>query len=101
MYTLTGKSLTPKILHSIGHNYDAKIKINDDIISNLHHMRNLLNTAIESGDILYGINTGFGSLSKNVISSANVDLLQLNLIRSHSVGCGEPIPLHLARMMMV
>ncbi|HNW01058.1 MAG TPA: aromatic amino acid lyase, partial [Burkholderiaceae bacterium] len=35
---------------------------------------------------VYGVNTGFGKLANQRISKAQLDTLQLNLIRSHSVG---------------
>ena len=40
---------------------------------------------------VYGVNTGFGKLANKRISTADLDTLQLNLIRSHSVGVGEPL----------
>ena len=43
------------------------------------------------GKIIYGINTGFGPMASHIISSHQQLDLQLNLIRSHAVGAGEPI----------
>jgi hypothetical protein len=40
---------------------------------------------------VYGVNTGFGKLASTRISSEDLATLQLNLIRSHSVGVGEPL----------
>ena len=40
---------------------------------------------------VYGVNTGFGKLASTRISEADLATLQLNLIRSHSVGVGEPL----------
>ena len=40
---------------------------------------------------VYGVNTGFGKLANKRISEADLALLQLNLIRSHSVGVGAPL----------
>ncbi len=37
----------------------------------------------------YGINTGFGKLAKTHIARADLQQLQLNLVRSHAVGIGE------------
>lgn len=41
--------------------------------------------------IIYGVNTGFGPMASYIISSEKLDQLQINLIRSHAVGMGEPI----------
>jgi histidine ammonia-lyase len=53
------------------------------------------------GDVaVYGVNTGFGKLANQRISKEQLDTLQLNLIRSHSVGVGEPLTAKIMRLMM-
>ncbi len=49
---------------------------------------------------VYGVNTGFGKLASTRISAADLATLQLNLIRSHSVGVGEPMPAPVIRLML-
>jgi hypothetical protein len=49
---------------------------------------------------VYGVNTGFGKLASTRISEEDLDTLQLNLIRSHSVGVGEPLQPAVVRLMM-
>jgi len=49
---------------------------------------------------VYGVNTGFGKLANQRISKAQLDTLQLNLIRSHSVGVGEPLAPEIVRLML-
>ncbi len=49
---------------------------------------------------VYGVNTGFGKLANQRISSAQLDTLQLNLIRSHSVGVGAPLAPAVVRLML-
>lgn len=49
---------------------------------------------------VYGVNTGFGKLANQRISQAQLDTLQLNLIRSHSVGVGEPMSPPVVRLML-
>jgi histidine ammonia-lyase len=44
---------------------------------------------VEKGDAAYGINTGFGKLARTRIPDEQLELLQRNLILSHSVGTGE------------
>jgi histidine ammonia-lyase len=50
---------------------------------------------------VYGVNTGFGKLANQRISQEQLAQLQLNLIRSHSVGVGEPLPPPVVRLMLV
>lgn len=45
---------------------------------------------IEGGDVIYGVNTGFGAFSSIKISKEDIIQLQKNLIRSHSTGIGDP-----------
>jgi len=49
---------------------------------------------------VYGVNTGFGKLANQRISKAQLETLQLNLIRSHSVGVGEPLAPEIVRIML-
>lgn len=57
--------------------------------------------AAAAGDApVYGVNTGFGKLANQRISAADLATLQLNLIRSHSVGVGEPLVPAVVRLML-
>lgn len=57
-------------------------------------------TAAAGDAPVYGVNTGFGKLANKRISAADLDTLQLNLIRSHSVGVGEPLAPAVVRLML-
>lgn len=46
---------------------------------------------VNSGQTLYGVNTGFGVLSNVRIDRKNLERLQINLLRSHAIGVGEPL----------
>jgi len=50
---------------------------------------------------VYGINTGFGPLCDTRISEADTSQLQVNLLKSHSVGIGKPIPQEIAKLMLI
>jgi histidine ammonia-lyase len=50
---------------------------------------------------VYGINTGFGPLCTSKISAADTQTLQENLLKSHAVGVGEPVPLEISKLMLV
>ena len=49
----------------------------------------------------YGINTGFGPLCTEKISLEDTETLQYNILKSHSVGVGDPIPNRIAKLMMI
>lgn len=56
---------------------------------------------VEKGDAAYGINTGFGKLAKTRIPDNQLELLQRNLILSHSVGTGEYMSDATVRLVLV
>ena len=56
--------------------------------------------AAEGDAPVYGVNTGFGKLASTRISEADLATLQLNLIRSHSVGVGAPFDPAVVRLML-
>ena len=49
---------------------------------------------------VYGVNTGFGKLASTRISEDDLATLQVNLIRSHSVGVGEPLAAEVVRLVL-
>jgi histidine ammonia-lyase len=54
--------------------------------------RKALEKAASAGRPIYGVNTGFGELASVRISPERIRRLNLNYIRSHSAGVGEPLP---------
>ena len=56
---------------------------------------------VEKGNIVYGINTGFGPLCNTKISKEDTRILQSNILQSHSVGVGDPISIKLAKIMLI
>lgn len=56
---------------------------------------------VAKGDIVYGINTGFGPLCNTKISKEDTKILQSNILQSHSVGVGKPISNELAKLMLI
>jgi len=54
------------------------------------------------GDVaVYGINTGFGDLSQVRIARPDLAKIQLNLLRSHAAGVGEPLPQDVTRAILL
>ena len=56
--------------------------------------------AAEGDAAVYGVNTGFGKLASTRISRDDLATLQCNLIRSHSVGVGQPLAPSVVRLML-
>src|SRR5256885_3994365 len=53
--------------------------------------------AAEGSEPVYGVNTGFGDLSQVRIARGDLARLQLNLLRSHAAGVGDPLPAEVVR----
>ena len=63
--------------------------------------RRIVEAIVANHEIVYGINTGFGPLCTTVISESETRKLQLNLLKSHSVGVGDAIEPEVAKLMMI
>ena len=80
----------------------TRIILSDEVTDKITNCRSYLDQRMEKGDeIIYGINTGFGSLCKTVISSENLGLLQKNLVMSHACGLGDEVPKEITRLMLL
>ena len=55
---------------------------------------------VEAGEVVYGINTGFGKLAQTIIPPERLAELQRNLVLSHSVGTGVPLPDGVVRLVL-
>lgn len=54
--------------------------------------RAMVERAVAENRVVYGLTTGFGALSEVVIPPDRIRELQVNLIRSHAAGVGDPLP---------
>jgi histidine ammonia-lyase len=55
---------------------------------------------VSRGQPAYGVNTGFGRLAQTHIPNDQLELLQRNLVLSHAVGVGDPLPTGVVRLML-
>lgn len=56
--------------------------------------------ALKKGDAIYGVNTGFGALARERIPADQITQLQRNLLLSHAVGVGPPVPKAITALML-
>ncbi len=62
--------------------------------------RQRVEAVVSRGDVVYGINTGFGHLKNTRIAADQLDRLQENLLISHAVAVGPPVPPEIVRWML-
>jgi histidine ammonia-lyase len=63
--------------------------------------RRVVDEAVARQEVVYGITTGFGNFADVVIPAARLRELQLNLVRSHAAGVGDPLTLPQTRALML
>jgi histidine ammonia-lyase len=56
---------------------------------------------LNSGDPIYGVNTGFGKLAKTRIAAKDLSALQINIVRSHAAGVGAPLDAGVTRLILL
>jgi histidine ammonia-lyase len=96
---IDGQDLTPPLVDKIfGSPVRAHVaaSVMAVVVENREHLEQL----IKQDRLFYGINTGFGSLCDRKISPDQLESLQENLLMSHAVGVGEPVPDEIVRLMM-
>ncbi|MBN9293010.1 MAG: histidine ammonia-lyase [Flavobacteriia bacterium] len=86
-----------QIIHS-----GVKVALSNLAVDKIESCRTYLDEAMEDkSKVIYGINTGFGSLCNTVIDSENLSLLQANLMLSHACGIGERVPNEIVKRMLL
>ena len=75
--------------------------IGDDAKARIESSWKAVQKIVEREIPVYGINTGFGPLCDTHISEEDTGTLQYNLLKSHSVGVGNPIPEEIAKLMLI
>ncbi len=97
---LEGQPLTLEDVVNVSRNY-MKVVLSEKIEAKLKSSRAVLERALQRGEKVYGVTTGFGKLVDIKISVEENEKLQINLIRSHSAGVGEYLPEDVVRAMIL
>lgn len=95
-----GGPLTPGQVVEVAHRR-ARAVPGPDLPSTMEPARAVVDAAVASGEIVYGITTGFGALASTRIDPDEAETLQYNLIRSHASGVGPPLPDPLVRAILL
>ena len=96
---LDGESLTPETLFKLSQG-KCKLSITEQAQLRVNKSREVVDRIVESGKVVYGINTGFGYFANVRIPPGDLSKLQANLIRSHCVGVGTPLSPERTRMLL-
>jgi histidine ammonia-lyase len=100
MLELRGQRLTLKQIADVA-NGRERVALAAEARSRIEAARVVVETIVEENRTVYGVNTGFGKLSDVRIDPGKLSELQLNLVRSHSCGLGQPLSEAEARAMLL
>ncbi|WP_078412664.1 HAL/PAL/TAL family ammonia-lyase [Priestia abyssalis] len=71
--------------------FGAIVEFSDGYRQRVEGSRQLVEKWIKEGKVMYGVNTGFGALSTELISLEKTAELQRNILLSHATSVGEPL----------
>ncbi len=97
---LDGRSLSLGSAVSVAEG-GSKVSISPSAAKRMSRLRSTLEGKVGRGEVVYGIGTGVGSLAGTRIPAGSMEELQVNLIRSHSAGVGDPMPAEVVRAAML
>jgi histidine ammonia-lyase len=100
MVILTGNTLSLEQVKEILFQ-NKLVAASQDSMDAVQKSRDAVERIVQEKKVVYGINTGFGKFSDVLIEQENVRDLQLNLIRSHACGVGEPFPEGVSKAMLL
>jgi histidine ammonia-lyase len=98
--TLNGRSLSLNSAIDVAERR-GKVRVTTPSLLRMAKFRSILEQKLGRSEIVYGVNTGFGSLSNKTVRLGNLKRLQLNLVRSHAAGVGNPMPPEVVRAAML
>lgn len=79
----------------------VKAVLSDSVIKQVKESQQAVQQIVDEGRTVYGVNTGFGILANTAISKEDAATLQYKILQSHSVGVGDPIPIEVAKLMLI
>ncbi|HEX6330357.1 MAG TPA: histidine ammonia-lyase [Actinomycetota bacterium] len=78
----------------------ADVALSAAAVERIGAAREVVEAAVDSGETVYGVTTGLGSLASVRIDPAKADALQDGIVRSHATAVGEPLSREEARAML-
>src|SRR6266568_7688307 len=97
---LNGQTLTLTEIATMAFG-EAPVKVSSSARPRVLASRKVIEDIVGRDDIVYGVSTGFGKLSDVRIPHDALAELQLNLVRSHACGIGNPLSEPEVRAMML
>lgn len=100
MITLNGNNLTLEEVIRVARDGE-EASLAGEARQRVEASRRRIDLIVEYGQVVYGVNTGFGRLADVRIPADQLRQLQSNLVRSHSSGVGPPLATEQVRAMLL
>jgi len=97
---LDGRTLTLEQVETVARRF-AKAALSPSARDRMAASRAKIEARVDAGEVIYGVNTGFGRLADVHVPPDRLAQLQKNLLRSHACGVGEPFPEDAVRAMLL
>ena len=97
---VTGDPLTVRDVIDVARG-SARAELGPDVPARMATSCATVQAAVERGDVVYGVTTGFGALADTFVSGDNLRAMQLALLRSHAAGVGAPLPPETVRALLL
>ncbi|HEX9550927.1 MAG TPA: histidine ammonia-lyase [Candidatus Limnocylindrales bacterium] len=97
---LTGADLTIADVEAVAR-HGAAVALDVHARARMQEARDVIERLVAEGAVVYGVTTGFGALADRFIDAGDAERLQENLLVSHAVGVGEPLPRDVVRAMLL
>ena len=95
-----GRSLTLEQFLAVAHG-GRRVDLAGSAIPGIQASRRAVDQVVQAGRPVYGVTTGFGGLSHQVIPTTEAIALQFSLLRSHASGTGPALPADVVRGMLL
>ena len=96
MITLDGLSLTPAQVTAVARGGEP-VTLGEEAGRRLRRARSVVDRLVAQDEVVYGLTTGVGALKNTRIAAGDSRQLQRNLLMSHAVGVGPPLPAEIVR----
>lgn len=100
-FRLGDDTLSAAVLTSLSRTPNPAIALTPGARDRINRYRGHVDAVLKSGERVYGINTGFGFLADVAIDPDKLQQLQVNLVRSHACGVGDPVSDEVVRALLV
>jgi histidine ammonia-lyase len=97
---LTGADLTVDDVEAVARG-GADATLDPQARERMQEARDLIESLVAEGAVVYGVTTGFGALASTFVPPADAGRLQENLLMSHAAGVGPAFPREVVRAMLL